>query len=347
MTHVWPFFNCAFATAELGPCADAVRLTRPTGHTHSDNNISIGSAIESLARSATPMGRSYRLGSSTPDKRLSISSVQSGSFTRDHSKETVAQKGYRVFPPGEYMYNFELPLESCLPETTDVELGSIKYELEATLERSGAFRPRLIGKKEVVLIRCPSEHSLEGTEPIAISRTWEDQMHYDIVISGKSFPLGSTIPIAFKLTPLAKVRCHRIKIFITENIEYSCKNKKVHRIDPTKKVLLFEKKSDGTTSSAFAGSTATTVSGGMGAGGGPVPNGTATNNPDNILGDLSGEHNIGPTEMEFNVQLPGCNVKDKERIHFDTTSKDIQVHHWIKVCPHSSVFIFVQATNTF
>ncbi|KAI5811022.1 hypothetical protein DFH27DRAFT_5349 [Peziza echinospora] len=331
MTHVWPFFNCAFATAELGPCADAVHLTRPACHAHSDHNISIGSAIESLARSATPIGRSYRLGSSTPDKRLSISSVQSGSFTRDHSKETVAQKGYRVFPPGEYMYNFELPLESCLPETTDVELGSIKYELEATLERSGAFRPRLIGKKEVILIRCPSEHSLEGTEPIAISRTWEDQMHYDIVISGKSFPLGSTIPIAFKLTPLAKVRCHRIKIFITENIEYSCKNKKVHRIDPTKKVLLFEKKSDGSTSSAFAGSTATTVSGGMGAGGGPVPSGNATNNPDNILGDLSGEYNIGPTEMEFNVQLPGCNVKDKERIHFDTTSKDIQVHHWIKI----------------
>ena len=328
MTHIWPFFNSAFATAELGPCADHVRLT------DTDHN-SIGSAIESFARSASPIGRSSRLSASNPDKRLSLSSVQSRSFSRsDLPKETVAQKGYRVFQPGEYSYNFELPLESCLPETLEVELGSVKYELEATLERAGAFRPKLVGKKEVALIRCPSESSLEATEPIAISRTWEDQLHYDIVISGKSFPLNSTIPIAFKLTPLAKVRCHRIKVYITENIEYSCKNKKVHRIDPTKKVLLFDKRADGTTTSAFAGSTSTIISGGG------MTQPTAPNAPnDNILGDLTGELNVGPTEMEFNVQLPGCNVKEKERIHFDTTCKDIQVHHWIKVFYHSICMI--------
>lgn len=326
MTHIWPFFNSAFATAELGPCADHVRLTG------TDHNSSIGSAIESLARSASPIGRASLLNpSSISDKRLSLCSVQSRSFSKgDSPRETVAQKGYRVFQPGEYTYNFELPLESCLPETMEVELGSVKYELEATLERAGAFRPKLVGKKEVILIRCPSESSLEGTEPIAISRTWEDQLHYDIVISGKSFPLNSTIPIAFKLTPLAKVRCHRIKVYITENIEYSCKNKKVHRIDPTRKILLFDKRADGTTTSAFAGSTSTIISGGGITNGTPTSQGPNTSS-DNILGDLSGEMNVGPTEMEFNVQLPGCNVKEKERIHFDTTCKDIQVHHWIKI----------------
>jgi len=326
MTHIWPFFNAAFATAELGPCADEVVLSE------TDSNSSFGSAIESFARSASPIGRPSRLGTSNAEKRLSLSSVQSKSFSKsDSPRETVAQKGYRLFQPGEYTYNFELPLESCLPETMEVELGSVKYELEATLERAGAFRPKLVGKKEVVLIRCPSESSLESTEPIAISRTWEDQLHYDIVISGKSFPLNSTIPIAFKLTPLAKVRCHRIKVYITENIEYSCKNKKVHRIDSTRKILLFDKRADGTTTSAFPGSTSTIISGGG------VTNGGTTNSQgpnasnDNILGDLHGEVNVGPTEMEFNVQLPGCNVKDKERIHFDTTCKDIQVHHWIKI----------------
>lgn len=326
MTHIWPFFNSAFATAELGPCADHVRLA------DGESNSSLGSALESFARSASPIGRPSRLSISNADKRLSLSSVQSRSFSKSESpRETVAQKGYRVFQPGEYTYNFELPLESCLPETMEVELGSVKYELEATLERAGAFRPKLVGKKEVILIRCPSEGSLEGTEPIAISRTWEDQLHYDIVISGKSFPLNSTIPIAFKLTPLAKVRCHRIKVYITENIEYSCKNKKVHRIDPTRKILLFDKRADGTTTSAFAGSTSTIISGGgmseRAGSNSQGPNGSS----DNILGDLSGELNVGPTEMEFNVKLPGCNVKEKERIHFDTTCKDIQVHHWIKV----------------
>ena len=323
MKHVWPFFNAAFENAEQGLCANDVQLTS------SDCNPSLGLEIESFARSASPIGRSSRL--SVSDKRLSISSVQSKSFCRSESpRETPSHKGYRVFQPGEYTYNFELPLESCLPETMAIDLGSVKYELETTLERAGAFRPKLVGKKEVILIRCPSESSLQSTEPIAISRTWEDQLHYDIVISGKSFPLNSTIPIAFKLTPLAKVRCHRIRVYITENVEYSCKNKKFHRIDPPRKILLFDKKSDGTTTSAFAGSSSTIISGG-GMVNGVVPPPESNTSNDNILGDLTGEHNVGPTEMEFNVRLPGCNAKDRERIHFDTTCKEIQVHHWIKV----------------
>merc|ERR1711881_476181 len=114
----------------------------------------------------------------------------------------------------------------------------------AVVERAGAFKTNLMGTKEGVVIRTPAEGALEQVEPIAISRNWEDQLHYDIVISGKSFPLGSTVPIAFKLTPLAKVQCHRIKVFVTENIQYFTNNKKVHRLEPTRKVQLFEKRAD-------------------------------------------------------------------------------------------------------
>ena len=58
--------------------------------------------------------------------------------------------------------------------------------------------------------------------------------------------------------------------------------------------------------------------------------------PTNLLGDLSAsDAGVGPTEMEFNVQLPSCHtMKDRERssrLHFDTTYQNIQVHHWIKV----------------
>jgi hypothetical protein len=55
----------------------------------------------------------------------------------------------------------------------------------------------------------------------------------------------------------------------------------------------------------------------------------------NLLGNLGGDTNVGPTEMEFNVQLPSChNLRDKDKLtklHFDTTYQNIQVHHWIKV----------------
>lgn len=324
MSHTWPFFNSQFPTAETGTGADRVDLYKSTGGLGSSPN---NSSLNLTSKEA---------------KRLSLQVNQSRSFGKGETPSggpSVAQKGYRTFNPGEYTYNFELPLDSHLPETIDVELGSVKYELEATVERAGAFRTNLVGSKEVTLIRAPSEGSLEQVEPIAISRSWEDQLHYDIVISGKSFPLGAQVPIAFKLTPLAKVQCHRIKVFVTENVEYFCNNKRVHRMEPVRKVQLFEKRADSPPTSTFPGSTMRIVSGG----GVPYDQRAAaargeevqTQDPTNLLGNLGGDTNIGPTEMEFNVQLPSChNLRDKDKLaklHFDTTYQNIQVHHWIKV----------------
>lgn len=333
MSHTWPFFNAQFPTAEAGTGADHIELFKASS---TSLQASKGGSNNSPNSSSTNL--------STKDaKRLSLQVNQSRSFGKGESPSggpTVAQKGYRSFNPGEYMYNFELPLDSHLPETIDVELGSVKYELEATIERAGAFRANLVGTKEVTLIRAPAEGSLEQVEPIAISRSWEDQLHYDIVISGKSFPLGAQVPIAFKLTPLAKVQCHRIKVFVTENVEYFCSNKRVHRMEPVRKVQLFEKRADGPATSTFPGSSMRIVSGG----GVPYDQRAAASrgedvtvqDPTNLLGDLAaGDVNIGPTEMEFNVQLPSChNMKDKDktsRLHFDTTYQNIQVHHWIKI----------------
>ncbi|KAF1937926.1 hypothetical protein EJ02DRAFT_40139 [Clathrospora elynae] len=324
MSHTWPFFNSQFPTAENGTGADRVEIYKTSG-----------------GLGASPNNSSSNL-TTKEAKRLSLQVNQSRSFGKGETPgggPSVAQKGYRTFNAGEYLYNFELPLDSHLPETIDVDLGSVKYELEATVERAGAFRTNLVGTKEVTLIRAPSEGSLEQVEPIAISRSWEDQLHYDIVISGKSFPLGAQVPIAFKLTPLAKVQCHRIKVFVTENVEYFCNNKRVHRMEPVRKVQLFEKRADAPPTSTFPGSTMRIVSGG----GVPYDQRVAASrgedvqvqDPTNLLGDLAGDANIGPTEMEFNVQLPSChNLKDKDKgskLHFDTTYKNIQVHHWIKL----------------
>jgi hypothetical protein len=332
MSHTWPFFNAQFPDAEASTGADHVELLK---------NSSSSVVTQMGLPGNLPNASSTNL-SSKDAKRLSLQLNQSRSFGKGESSSygpSVAQKGYRTFNPGDYMYNFELPLDSHLPETIDVDLGSVKYELEAVVERAGAFRANLMGTKEVLLIRTPSEGSLEQVEPIAISRNWEDQLHYDIVISGKSFPLGAQVPIAFKLTPLAKVQCHRIKVFVTENIEYFCSNKRVHRMEPVRKILLFEKRAEGPATSTFPGSTMRIVSGG----GVPYDQRAAASrgelvrvdDPTNLLGNLHGETNIGPTEMEFNVQLPSChNIKDKDkqsRLHFDTTYQNIQVHHWIKV----------------
>ncbi|KAF3903508.1 hypothetical protein ABW20_dc0110535 [Dactylellina cionopaga] len=333
MTHTWPFFNAQFAIAESNHGADNTRLLAPDTDLRNGRSLSgSNGAIGSLARTSSPIGISAASATLASDKRLSLQLNQSRSFGRSESPgRSVASKGYKLFNPGEYSYNFELPIENILPETINCDLGSVKYELEAVIERAGAFRPNLVGKKDVNLIRCPADTSLEQVEPIAISRNWEDQLHYDIVISGKSFPMGSQIPIAFKLTPLAKVRCHRIKIYVTENIEYFCRNKKVHRIEPTRKIQIYEKRADGPVNVQYPGSTARVMSGGRR---GDPDNQDSSLDPgqrlgDNLLGDLEGDI-IGPTEMEFNVRLPGCGAKEG-KIHFDTTYKNIQVHHWIKI----------------
>jgi hypothetical protein len=331
MHRIWSFFDAKFAIANSGPCADYVRM-------HKQPSKAWDPWVPPPPFSST---LSNFVGSTKNEqKRLSLQANQSRSFGKGDSTtdQTVTLKGYRTFHPGDYVYNFELPLDSHLPETINVELGSVKYNLEACVERAGAFRQKLSGSKEILVIRAPAENSLEQVEPIAISRNWEDQLHYDIVISGKSFPLGSQIPIAFKLTPLAKVQCHRIKVLVTENIEYWANNRKVHRLEPSRKIPLFEKRSDGPTSSAYPGSTVRILSGGgidfdsraaAAAGNENVP----TDSGNNLLGNLDGEHNVGPTEMEFSVQLPSCaTMKDKkDKLHFDTTFRDIQVHHWIKV----------------
>jgi len=59
--------------------------------------------------------------------------------------------------------------------------------------------------------------------------------------------------------------------------------------------------------------------------------------PNNLLGNLDNRDGIvGPTEMEFNVQLPTCSTMQADKskahkLHFDTTYSNIQVHHWIKI----------------
>jgi hypothetical protein len=310
--------------------------------------------------------RSSTLLSVKDQKRLSLQTVQSRSFQKGDSPfPTAQQKGFKTFHPGTYKYRFEIPLDHTTPETIKLPLGSVRWMLEALVERAGTFKQNLHGTKEVLVIRAPDQNSLEQVEPIAISRKWEDQLHYDIVISGKSFPIGSKIPIAFKLTPLAKVQCHRIKVYVTENVDYYTEDKRVTRRDAVRKILLFERQAGKGIAKEYASSELRTLAGGelspeqraeerrsallqrerearrTSSSVEPLPEPT-----DNLLGDLDLglDHLIQQTELEMEVQLPTCAMMSKDRtkaLHPDTTWKLIQVHHWIKVRPFTATYVSV------
>tara|TARA_R110002060_G_scaffold20689_12_gene28205 strand:- start:2808 stop:3500 length:693 start_codon:yes stop_codon:yes gene_type:complete len=220
--------------ADAGPGADFVRL-------HDHLSQSTGSeaplpAFEEASDDSRHVG-SYR--AEHPFLQLGFL----GNFGKDQSakSQVVMQTGYRLFHPGDYVYNFELILDPHLPESIDIEHGKVEYNLEFRVERDSVFHHNLSGTKRISLIRSPAEDSLEQAESIIVNRDWEDQLRIEIAVSGKSFSLGSQIPVAIELTPLAKARCHGIDVFATENIEYWTHDRKAHRLVEARKIHIFAK----------------------------------------------------------------------------------------------------------
>ncbi|WQF75136.1 Putative arrestin-like domain-containing protein [Colletotrichum destructivum] len=358
-TQVLTFFNAVNDGWETEYGNQCVYMLKNSSSNSSSTNLPVSSSPRnsmSPSMLSVPHNRQQHGGLTAKElKRLSLQSNQSRSFGKGDNPSGNQAKGYKVFYPGVYEYTFELPIDHHQLETTKLQYGSVKWELQATVERAGAFKPNLHGSKEVAIVRVPDQLSLEMTEPISISRQWEDQLHYDIIISGKSFPIGTKIPIAFKLTPLAKVQVHKLKVFVTESVEYWTNDRRVTRKDPGRKILLLEKTAGKPLDAAYASSDVRVLNGGEltprqrrearesaamrraadasrhGVMPQPLPEPV-----DNILGDLDLglESYWGSTEIEMNVQLPTCETmaKSKElRLHPDCSWKNVNVYHWIKI----------------
>ena len=300
--------------------------------------------LESPPLDGTSIRRSKA--SSRELKKLGLRSVRARSFGHAEApveKVTANGKGYKIFKAGTYEYSFELPIDHHQLETTKLPFGSVKWELQATVERPGAFRPNLHGSRELSIVRLPDQLSLEATEPISISRQWEDQLHYDIVVSGKSFPMGSKIPVAFKFTPLAKVQVYKIRVFIAESIEYYTNDRQVQRREPGRKLLLMEKTAGKPMDPSYGAELRTTS-------GGEAPSydrrgprepsrrrggsGSEREPMNNLLGPRRGARSfLGPTELEANVQIPTCEMMRRDAdmaLHPDSSWKNVTVDHWVK-----------------
>lgn len=70
----------------------------------------------------------------------------------------------------------------------------------------------------MTLVTAPDEDALDEAESIVVERSWEDQLSYLVVLSGKSFPIGTKIPLWIKFVPLAKIRIHRIVVTMEEKV---------------------------------------------------------------------------------------------------------------------------------
>lgn len=71
-----------------------------------------------------------------------------------------------------------------------------------------------MASREVVLIASPGEDDLDESDNIVVQREWDSQMHYAIIISGRAFPIGSSIPLHVTFMPLTKIKIFRISVVV-------------------------------------------------------------------------------------------------------------------------------------
>lgn len=227
------------------------------------------------------------------------------------SASSITTSDSFVFQPGDYVYTFEQIIPQTFPESIKADFGFVEYFLLATIERVGAFKSNLNARLPVTIVRTQSDTSVEESEPILISRDWENQLFYDIIISSKDIILDAFLPINFSFSPLDKITLHRIRIYITETMEYYCRGKKIHRLEPTKKFLLAE----------HCGPTLPNAP--------KDTNGVKAKYMGNLLEDEDGY--LSNKSFEFQVFIPS-RFGSHQRLHPDTGIEKIKSNHWIKLC---------------
>lgn len=129
-------------------------------------------------------------------------------------EKKVAGNGWKEFKKGTYTYPISFTIPSTAPPSLQCDYGSVVWKLYAHVHRPGAFKTKFTANREVQVIACPTEEDTEDTENIIVERHWDQQLQYLISISGRSFHIGGTMPVTFAFMPLAKVKIHRLSVFI-------------------------------------------------------------------------------------------------------------------------------------
>lgn len=321
VSHTWPFYQMESPMPNCG--ADLYIPARGT-HTRDVSHLSLADMHNSSVPLLAPVDlmpsfaaslikrATSPLGGALAPSNLSLAPTDSmADLTAVLSSLSLATLGDNLkpgdFAPGDYVYNFEHPIPALSPESTHVNFGKVAYHLETNIVRLGTFKSNLAGRIPVKVVRIPCESSVEENEPIVIERDWEDQLRYEIVVGGKSVVLDTYVPLVFRFIPLyGKVSLHRIRVYITENCNYYCLNRSVHREEPIKKFLLLEHK-------AKKNKSLLSKSGGL---------------TDEVIEN----DEILPRELEFQLFIPSMiNKKYNYCIHPDTALENIKCDHWIKI----------------
>ncbi|KAI0753124.1 hypothetical protein C8Q80DRAFT_1150163 [Daedaleopsis nitida] len=226
----------SFASAFLEAMKDRVRSNSPLLERHAGQS-----------RDKTPpRGR-------TRDRNLLESGISTGheSTTLDRVSEALGDDanegrehghGWKEFRKGVYTYPISFAIPANAPPSLHVDYGSVIWKLKAVVHRPGAFTTKLTASQEITVVATPGEDDTEESESIIVERQWDTQMQYIIVISGRSFSVGGTMPISVTFMPWTKMKVHRISVLIEERVDYWTGFRRVARTDPLNRVSLLSLK---------------------------------------------------------------------------------------------------------
>ncbi|EJD41691.1 hypothetical protein AURDEDRAFT_169350 [Auricularia subglabra TFB-10046 SS5] len=169
--------------------------------------------------------------------------------------KSSAQNGWQEFKKGTYTFPISFAIPASTPPTIHCQYGSTTYRLKAYVHRQGAFTPKIVAVREVVLIASPGDEELgDVTDTVGsslgvgshvhIERQWETQMRYLIVVGGRGAPIGGRLPIWMTLMPLAGIRIYRITVALEERVDYYAHRRQVVRHDPVRRWELLSLKHD-------------------------------------------------------------------------------------------------------
>ncbi|KAG6828251.1 hypothetical protein H0H92_008639 [Tricholoma furcatifolium] len=225
---------------------DAVRTSSPRRTNSASQDCSIddektrrGRTVEKVVRN--PTSASAVQGHSK--ERSTLSKI--GDILKLDHDHNPGEMGWKEFKKGTYTYPISFAIPANSPPTLHCNYGTVTWRLRATVHRPGAFKAKLAASREVVVVISPTEEDTEDSENIIVERHWEQQLQYLISISGRSFYIGGTVPITFTLLPLAKMKVHRISVFIEERVDYYTHMKRIARTDPIHHIDLLTVKEHG------------------------------------------------------------------------------------------------------
>lgn len=155
------------------------------------------------------------------------------SFPSSSSSDSARDKsigGGMVVPVGIYEFPFELLVPVTIPESIECIYGWVRYHLSAKIERPSVLYPNLVSSKPIQVLVAPDEHLMHRT--INLRSGPSKYLSCAAQIHGRSFALGTKIPMVVTITPFDLLKVEFSEVTILQQVSYRLSGQSESKHEP-------------------------------------------------------------------------------------------------------------------